>query len=119
MVLLDYQIFIEMTSNMIYIFALGVGFKCPRKIHLNTQWGGEADTPITPYYAVAYCHPPKATGHVFSSFMNHVLAAFLSNIIRKNSIYHTTLWPQLAIFVQILFDLFLVSRNPINSFCHF
>ena len=29
-----------MTSNMIYIVALGVGLKCPRKIHLNTQWGG-------------------------------------------------------------------------------
>ena len=29
-----------MTSNMIYIVALGVGFKCPRKIHLNTQWEG-------------------------------------------------------------------------------
>ena len=27
----------KMTSNMIYIVALGVGFKCPRKIHLNTQ----------------------------------------------------------------------------------
>ena len=26
-----------MTSNMICIVALGVGFKCPRKIHLNTQ----------------------------------------------------------------------------------
>ena len=26
-----------MTSNMISIVALGVGFKCPRKIHLNTQ----------------------------------------------------------------------------------
>ena len=25
---------------MIYIVALGVGLKCPRKIHLNTQWGG-------------------------------------------------------------------------------
>ena len=42
MVLLDYQNFIEMTSNMIYTVALGVGFKCPRKIHLNTQWGGGA-----------------------------------------------------------------------------
>ena len=62
----------------------------------------EADTPIPPYYAVAYCHPPKATGHVFSSFMNHVLAAFLSNIIRKNSIYHTTLWPEYEFFGQIL-----------------
>ena len=28
-----------MTSNMIYIVALDVGLKCPRKIHLNTQWG--------------------------------------------------------------------------------
>ena len=25
------------TSNMIYIVALGVGLKCPRKIHLSTQ----------------------------------------------------------------------------------
>ena len=36
-VFLNYQNFIEMTSNMIYIVALGGGFKCPRKIHLNTQ----------------------------------------------------------------------------------
>jgi hypothetical protein len=28
-----------MTSNMIYIVAFGVGLKCPRKIHLITQWG--------------------------------------------------------------------------------
>ena len=35
-----------MTSNMIYIVALGVGFKCPRKIHLNTQ-----------------CPQPHLTGH--------------------------------------------------------
>ena len=27
-----------MTSNMIYIVALGGGFKCPRKFHLNTQY---------------------------------------------------------------------------------
>ena len=39
MVLQNYQNLIEMTSNMIYIVALGVGLKCPRKIHLNTQWG--------------------------------------------------------------------------------
>ena len=37
MELQNYQNFIEMTSNMIYIVALGGGFKCPRKIHLNTQ----------------------------------------------------------------------------------
>ena len=32
-----YQKFVEMTSKMIYIVALSL--KCPRKIHLNTQWG--------------------------------------------------------------------------------
>ena len=37
MVLQNYQNVIEMTSNMIYIVALGGDFKCPRKIHLNTQ----------------------------------------------------------------------------------
>ena len=40
MILLNYQNFIKMTSNKIYIVALGVGLKCPRKIHLNSQWGG-------------------------------------------------------------------------------
>ena len=29
-----------MTLNMIHIVAFGVGLKCPRKIHLNTQWRG-------------------------------------------------------------------------------
>ena len=40
MVLQNYQNLIEMTSNIFHIVAFGVGFKCPRKIHLNTQWGG-------------------------------------------------------------------------------
>ena len=35
-VLQNCQNLIEMTSNM--IFALGVGLKCPPKVHLNTQW---------------------------------------------------------------------------------
>ena len=39
MVLQNYQNLIEMTSNIIDIVAFGVGFKCPRKIHLHTQWG--------------------------------------------------------------------------------
>ena len=39
MVLQNYKKNIEMTANMIYIVALGVGLKCPRKVHLNTQWG--------------------------------------------------------------------------------
>ena len=37
MVLQNYQNWIEMASNIIYIVAFGVGFKCPPKIHLNTQ----------------------------------------------------------------------------------
>jgi hypothetical protein len=39
MVLQNYPNLIEITSNVIYIVALGVGLKCPHKIHLNTQWG--------------------------------------------------------------------------------
>ena len=37
MVLQNTQNSIEITSNMIYIVALGVGFKYPHKIHLYTQ----------------------------------------------------------------------------------
>ena len=40
MVLQNYLNLIEMTSNIFHIIAFGVGFKCPRKIHLNTQWVG-------------------------------------------------------------------------------
>ena len=32
--------FLEMTSNVIYVVALGVGFKCPHKIHLKTPCPG-------------------------------------------------------------------------------
>ena len=38
MVLQNYKKIIEMTANMTYIVALGVGLKCPRKIHLNTKY---------------------------------------------------------------------------------
>ena len=37
MVLQNYQKVIEMTLSIIDIVAFGGGFKCPRKIHLNTQ----------------------------------------------------------------------------------
>ena len=40
MVLQNYQNFIEMTSNMIYIVAFGGCLKCPCEIHLNTVRGG-------------------------------------------------------------------------------
>jgi hypothetical protein len=39
-ILQNYQNVTEMTSNMIYIVAFGGGLKYPRKINLNTQWGG-------------------------------------------------------------------------------
>ena len=45
MVLQNYQNFTEMTSNMIYIIACGIGLKCPRKIQLNTQWRGDSYGP--------------------------------------------------------------------------
>ena len=34
---------------MIYIVALGIGFKCPHKIHLNTQCPGPPGSGITGY----------------------------------------------------------------------
>ena len=37
MVLQYYQNLKEITSNTFHIVAFVVGFKCPRKIHLNTQ----------------------------------------------------------------------------------
>ena len=40
-----------MTSNMIYIVALGAGLKCPHKIHLNTQSPGG-----TPSYKKCHVH---------------------------------------------------------------
>ena len=46
MVLQNYQNLIEMTSNIFHIVAFGVGFKCPRKIYLNTQWGEGAGLPL-------------------------------------------------------------------------
>ena len=42
MVLQNYQNLIELTSKIFIIIAIGVGFKCPRKIYLNTQCGGVA-----------------------------------------------------------------------------
>ena len=39
MVFQNYRNFTEETSNKIDIVAFGVGLKCLRKIHSNTQWG--------------------------------------------------------------------------------
>ena len=51
MVLQNYQNLIEMTSNIIDIVAFGVGFKCPRKIHLNTPLGSYGPLLQPPYWA--------------------------------------------------------------------
>ena len=60
MVLQNYQNLIEMTSNIIDIVALGVGFKCPRKIHLNTQCPPPKKPPGNPQEAPR--EPPGSQG---------------------------------------------------------
>ena len=52
-----------MTSNMIYIVALGVGFKCPSKIHLSIQ----CPPPLQPSYSCASF--TRGPGHLSRS--NH------------------------------------------------
>ena len=59
---------------MIYIVALGGGFKCLRKIHLNTQWGGGVTVPL---YTISsggpfqlYLSSDFAIGGFASSFIN-------------------------------------------------
>ena len=49
MVLQNYQNFIEMTSNMIYIVAFGGGLKCLHEIHSNTQ----CPLPLVPHWLFA------------------------------------------------------------------
>ena len=51
-----------MTSNMIYIVALGVGFKCPRKINLNTQWGGAISNRLSVSLSVLFSELPNSGG---------------------------------------------------------
>ena len=62
MALQNYQNFIEMISNMIYIVALGGGFKCPRKIHLNTQCPPPFPT-----------NPPKKDLAIVNHFLTQIL----------------------------------------------
>ena len=52
MVLQNYQKLLEITLKMIYIFELGIGFKGPRKIHLNTQCP-------PPLHSQAFRHPDQ------------------------------------------------------------
>ena len=48
MVLQNYQSFIEMTSNIIYIVAHGSGLKCPHKMH----FGFEHTVPFFPCFGI-------------------------------------------------------------------
>ena len=65
MVLQNYQNLIEVTSNMIYIVAFGVGLKCPRKIHLNKQCvcGGEGGELLSNLFDFA--GSPYGKGNIF------------------------------------------------------
>ena len=60
MVLQNYQNLIEMTSNIFIIIAFGGGFKCPRKIHLNTQCqeGIEGGAPLPGDFRLIVCLTP-------------------------------------------------------------
>ena len=73
------KIFIKLTSNMIYIVAFGGGLKCPRKIYLNTQWGGRNCPP-------APSPVPTGLKKFSSSALQHVLVLVLVQAIRIPSI---------------------------------
>ena len=64
MVLQYYQNLKEMTSNTFHIVEFVVGFKCPRKIQLNTQWGGQfydmrVKAIVQPYSILGSAHGVK------------------------------------------------------------
>ena len=65
MVLQNYQNFIEITSNIIYIVAFDGGLNCPRKIYLNTQCPS-----LKKYFKVIYEYPylNKIKGKVADHF---------------------------------------------------
>ena len=75
---------------MIYIVELGVGFKCPRKIYLNTQWGGRGGDSshsvptalLDPMYVVPWT-PLTVSGTKSSAFaqnsMQYGMLAMYSN----------------------------------------
>mgnify|MGYP001455518152 CR=1 FL=1 len=79
MVLQYYQNLKEMTSNTFYNVAFVVGFKCPRKIHLNTQCGGVIKTQ-KPAYVIHGCSPNiiKAVIIVSACIKNHNVSESIS-----------------------------------------
>ena len=101
MVLQNYQNFIEMTANMIYIVALCVGLKCPCKIHLNTQCGeGRLSPPITTGTPNVFhlsgitvwfkFGNPKVTVHKCAETLQGRKLFKGGNYMRKYGIYFTT-----------------------------
>ena len=62
MVLQNYQNFIEITANMIYLVALGLGLKCLCKVHLNTQCTEVcfASWPSGGFTTMAVINPPES-----------------------------------------------------------
>ena len=81
MVLQNYQNFIELTSNMIYIVALGVGLNCPRIIHLNTQCPPTWDSPASSTWVTPKWWKKCSTGQRFilkkvTSYKIHTVASW-------------------------------------------
>ena len=90
MVLQNYQ---KLISNMIYIVALGVGLKCPRKIHLNTQWGVGGGVVQCPLFPTALQCQPRLQN------MSVVCVKFsLASVLFRDSMYvYICIWKQIRI----------------------
>ena len=102
MVVQNYQNLIEMTSNIFTIIAFGVGFKCPRKIHLNTQCPPPPDfqTFLRPCTACVWVCSSKFANRddgqdgslhdfviEFDMFHMHVKLIILSTLLYTKSLY--------------------------------
>ena len=82
MVLQNHQNLIEMTSNIFDIIAFGVGYKCPRKIHLNTQWGGGGYLFLL-LFSVYNVHTYNMGGIMVPWWMKNILLLNLREHIRR------------------------------------
>ena len=95
MVLQYYQNLKEMTSNTFHIVAFVVGFKCPRKIHLNTQCPSPIFTTmhhiffyyLTPSLDAFYGQPLLTFVREFTSFHFQDLAIKLKGLTGRRQCF--------------------------------